>query len=64
MKILAASLVAFGLVAGAVPAAHAAGVAVRVGDVGIGIGHPHGRYHYRNHWYQHRSWRHHGWHYW
>lgn len=60
MKILAASFVALGLLAGAAPAANAAGVAIRVGNVGVGVGHA--RYHHHSHWYHHRRSYHHHWH--
>lgn len=61
MKILATSLVALGLLGAVAPAANAAGVAIRVGHVGVGVG---GGYHYHGHYYHHRRWEHRHWHYW
>ena len=57
MKTLIASLVALGLMAGA---ASAAQVGVRIGPVGVGIGH----YHHGHHWYHHRHWERDHYRYW
>lgn len=67
MKILAASLVALGLLAGAAPAANAAGVSIHLGDGGVSFRDHHyyrgHGYYYHNAWYQHRSRWHGGWRY-
>jgi hypothetical protein len=57
MKALIASIFALGLLA---TTADAAGVGVRVGPIGIRVGH----YHHGNHWYGHRHWERDHYRYW
>jgi hypothetical protein len=56
--ILAVGLMGTGIAVTTAPASARPAVGIRIGDVGIGVGH---RYHHRSHWYGHRSY--HGGHY-
>jgi len=58
--LLTLSLASAGMAFVTSPANARPAVAVRIGNVGISVGHCH----YHNHWYHHRHWFHGGYRYW